>query len=234
MGTFKLLLGIVEMCFLPALFIIRYIYGFNLGIIHWMIAGVFFGLGITNIRKGLASKEKKHAADNAPNTSLPNLAIVSNEVKQSDAYQFFLSSYENWRDGYFDTFSNYYKDAATKDSPEKLTGILLNETSYVNFLDRCFKARIPESDEIMFTISDANFMMTNTHLYIAPDLKPGELHVIHICEVSAYTNKGVWMKSGNIQLKNGKEIQFKLDAVPDEKKLRQLQELLNCENLIEV
>lgn len=234
MSIFKLVLGIIEMCFLPALIIIRFAYGYQAGIIHWLIGGAFFGMGIANIKKALTSKEKDQMAYGSSDTNITDAAKVSSEVKQSGAYQFLLFSYENWRDGYFDTFSNYYKDAATKDSPEKLTGILLNETSYANFLDRCFKVRIPEKNEIMFTISDGNFMVTNAHLYIASDLKQGELYVMHICKISAYTNKGLWMKSGSIRLKNGKEIRFKLDAVPDEKKLRQLQEMLNCEKSIEV
>ncbi len=204
-----------------------------------LIAGIFnLYMGIkrnNNPEKDALAETQQEANELALSLPVERMSLnPSEETKKSDVYQFLNNSYESWRNGYFDTFSNYYKGAATKDSPEKLTGILLNEASYANFLDRCFKVRIPEKDEIMFTISDGNFMVTNTHLYIASDLKLGELYVMHICEISVYTNKGLWMKSGSIRLKNGNEIRFKLDAVPDENKLRQLQEMLNCKKLIDI
>jgi len=51
MKIIKLLLGIIELCFLPALIVIRYVVGYQAGIIHWAIGGGFFYLGIQNIRQ---------------------------------------------------------------------------------------------------------------------------------------------------------------------------------------
>lgn len=229
MKTVKLLLGILELSFLPGLIIIRLVFGFQAGIIHWAIGGAFFYLGLQNIKQYRAYN--KISAENSKTTTALN---VSSETKQSEVYKFLLNSYENWRNGYFDSFSDYYKKAATKDNPELLVVNMLNEISFKNFLDNCFSKRLPESNEIMYTISPEEFMITNKTLYINVDTNQDNILAIPLCEIIEYKNKGVWMKSGIIKLKNGKEIHFKLGAVPDEKSLKQLQEILGCEQLMSI
>ena len=171
----------------------------------------------------------------ALNLSPANKAIeVSEDVKQGSMYKFLLNSYENWKAGIFDDLSDYYKDTASKDSPETLTAGLLNEPTYKSFLNTCLKQKEPDNDEYMFTLSPDSFMMTNKNLYINTSAKNGQMHVIHLCEIVQYSNKGFWMKSGTLGLKDGRKIEFKLDAVPDETRLSELQKKLNCDHIITV
>lgn len=188
-----------------------------------------------NPEKDALAKTQEEANEVALSGQTKSDAVnISEEAKKSNTYQFLLGSYERWRDGIFDGLSDYYKKTATKDSPEVLTAVMLKETSFNTFLERCFKVREPETGEILYTISPDNFMITSKCLYLNTRIKQGQLHIAPLCDIASYNNKGVWMKSGTLRLKSGKEIQFKLDAVPDEGKLRQLQELLNCKELIDV
>jgi len=157
---------------------------------------------------------------------------LSSEVKRSAGYQFLLNSYESWRSGYFDSFSNYYKKKATKVSPKVLAANILNETSFKNFLDHCFTMQLPDANEIMYTISPHDYMITNKTLFINTRLNQNLIHAIPLCHIMAYKNKGVWMKSGIIKLKDDSEIEFKLNAAPDEKSLKLLQKMLGCKQLM--
>ncbi len=200
------------------------------------LANLYIGIKRNkNPKRDARAKTQKEANEAAlslhTETSTQN---ISEETKKGSIYQFLLRSYERWKSGMFDGLSDYYKKTATKDSPEVLTGAMLNESSFHMFLERCFKVREPETDESLFTISPNNFMITNKCLYLSTSSKQGEIHIAPLCKIKSYSNKGLWMKSGILKLKNGKEIQFKLEAVPDEKRLRQLQELLNCEQLIDL
>jgi len=114
-----------------------------------------------------------------------------------------------------------------------LTRNVLNAQSYQTFLRGCFKVRVPDNDESFVAIFPGSFMMTNKHLYIYTNTRRDTLHHIHLCEIASYENEGEWIKSGTLTLNDGKVIQFKLDAMPDEKVVRQLQEMLDCEHLIE-
>jgi len=159
---------------------------------------------------------------------------VDEATKTDTSYQFVFNSYSAWKDGFFNSYSDYYQKAATKDSPEDLTAILLKDPSYGVFVEFCLTRRQPEIGEFMFTISPEDFMMTNKVLYINSSLKHGKMHILPLCDIVAYTNKGLWMKTGNFKLRNGQELQVKLGAVPDERKLQQLQKTLQCEQVIDI
>ena len=57
MRNFNLILGIIEVCFLPGLLIVMYIYKFQIGLIHGAIGGVFFYMGILNIKKAFPKQD---------------------------------------------------------------------------------------------------------------------------------------------------------------------------------
>lgn len=200
------------------------------------IVNLYIGIKRNNDpQKDAKAKTHEEAIDLALNIPNKTTALeVSDEIKKGAIYPFLLKSYEAWRDGVFDDFSDYYKKAATKDSPEVLTGLMVNDPSYAEFLEVCFKARKPEAEEYLYTIFPSDFMMTNTFLYLNTRSKNGQLHCIPLCNIKAYTNQGLWVKRGTLTLTDGKEIAFKLDAVPDETKLRQLQEALRCKELIDI
>ena len=156
------------------------------------------------------------------------------EVLESRPYLFLLSSYEAWKEGIFDSYSDYYTKTTRKNTPAELAASMLKEKVYKSFLERCLKHHPPEPGEVMFTISPDSFMNTNTHLYINTNFKKGDMLVIPLCDIVKYTNKGVWTKSGTIKKKNGQELHFKIDAVPDENAVLHLQKILNCDDLIDV
>ncbi len=200
------------------------------------IANLYIGVKRNNNPEKDALAKTQQEANEAvfpapPKRSPPE---ISEELKEGDIYQYLLNSYSSWKAGVFDAISDYYKKTATKDSPEALTATMLNEAPFVTFLEQCFKVRQPDTSEYMFIISPNNFMLTNKCLYINTKLKEGTLHTIPLCDIVAYSSKGLWMKTGVLALKNGDAISVKLDAVPDEGMLKQLQEQLNCDQSIEV
>ncbi len=186
------------------------------------IGGGFMKYGIINNEAAL------------PMPTKANTIKTSEETKKSNIYQFLLSSFEAWGNGIFDGISDNFKKSAIKESPEVSTAEMLNESSIKIFLEQCFKVREPDTDEFLFGIVPNNFMITNKCLYINTNTKQGQLHITPLCEIVYYASEGFWkFWEGTLRLKNGKEIQFELKTVPDEGKLRQLQELLNCEQLID-
>lgn len=235
MKVFKLILGIVEICFLPALLILQQIIGYNAGIIHWIIGGLFFAFGVDNIRKALKPKQSnKEVIDEK--TGLPKTinSILSEETKKTTLYAFIFHTYQSWHEGLFETLSDYYKNAATKDSPNALTARAFQDPVFKAFIEMCFEVREPEAEESFVTVLPGNFMLTNKCLYILEAPDRGMPRVILLCDMHSYTNTGIWMKKGNIRLQDGTEISFKLDGVPDEKRVQQLQKALHCEHLIEI
>lgn len=203
-----------------------------------LIAGIF------NLYVGIKRSNNPEKAAGATTEEEVNEAMLgikpaiveppSSEVQASQAYKFLLSSYEAWKEGIFNSYSDYYTKTTQKNSPAELTASMIKEREYKNFLERCLKYHPPETGEVMFTISPDSFMNTNTHLYINTNFKKGDMLVIPLCDIVEYTNKGVWTKSGTIKKKNGQELHFKIDAVPDENAVRHLQKMLNCDTLIDV
>lgn len=203
-----------------------------------LIAGIVnLYLGIkrnSNPEKDALATTQQEANEAALGVKSPVVEPPSQEVQASEVYKFLLSSYDAWKEGVFDSYSDYYVKTTNKNSPAELTASMLKESSYTKFIERCFKHHSPDEGEVMFTISPDSFMTTNTHLYINTQFKKGEMQVMPLCEIVEYTNKGVWTKSGTIKKKNGQVLNFKIDAVPDESALRHLQKMLNCDTLIDV
>ncbi len=199
------------------------------------IVNLYLGIKRNNNPEKDAMATTQEEANEAMLAGKPTKAApLSPELQGSDVYKFLLSGYEAWKEGIFDSYSDYYVKTANKNSPAELTASMLKETDYKNFIERCFKYHLPEEGEVMFTISPDSFMTTNTHLYINMQFKKGEMQVMPLCDIVEYTNKGVWTKSGTIKKKNGQILHFKIDAVPDESALRHLQKMLNCDKLIDV
>jgi len=203
-----------------------------------LIAGIVnLYLGIkrnNNPEKDAQATTQEEANEAALGIESAAIEPPSKEVQASEVYKFLLSSYEAWKDGIFDSYSDYYTKTTKKNSPAELTASMLNEADYKNYIEQCFKRHPPDEGEVMFTISPDSFMTTNTHLYINTNFKKGDLYVIPLCDIAEYTNKGIWTKSGTIKKKNGQELQFKVDAVPDENAVQHLQKMLNCDRVIDV
>ncbi len=152
---------------------------------------------------------------------------------ESPMYRFLFHSYESQRNGLFDQLGDSFKSNATKYPSDILANSLLNDQPYETFLKKCFKIRVPETDEFLVELYPKSFLLTNKCLYIYTSLKQDVLHTMHICEIPSYEIGGLLRKSGTLTLNNGKVIKFKRDEVPDEKIVRQLQEMLNCVDLID-
>jgi hypothetical protein len=200
--------------------------------------------GIVNLYIGIKRSNSPEKAAGATTQEEVNEAMLagkktpveppSPELQASAVYQFLFGSYEIWKEGVFDDYSDYYSKTTTKNSPTELTASMMKEKSYTQFLEQCFKHKQPDNGEVMFALSPDSFMMTNTHLYLNTHFKKGEMRVISLCDITEYTNKGVWTKSGTIKKKSGGELEFKIDAVPDENAMAYLQKLQNCDTVISV
>lgn len=150
-------------------------------------------------------------------------------------YEFLLRSYKSWHRGSFDKLSDYYKLDAAKSTPEVFVENLLGNQEIHEFINKCFKLRIPENDESFVSIFPKSFMLTNKGFYAVTSYFHGTINFVHLCKIQSYEAKeGLVKHSVTLILTSGETVHFKLFDVPKEIRVRQLQKMLGCDHPIEI
>ena len=142
-------------------------------------------------------------------------SFANSSVQHEDAHRDFLvRSYDKWREGKFDFLSGDYRKKTSDHASGTLAVNLLGEKEFCDFLSLCLRARAPNPEELMVTLSPGDFMLTNENLYLTTDAKTDSLRAISLCQIVSYTNSGVWMKRAEFGLAEAQPCHVKLEAVP--------------------